>query len=221
MSPTYALIFANGAVNRGGVVQQALEAVEAPLVVAADGGARMATTVFGLMPHVILGDLDSLTPGEVAAFEAQGVEILAYPPEKDETDLEIALKWVVEYGITTIRVVGALGRRIDQTFGNVYLLALPELQATDTRFVSGDQQIWLVQPGTHTIVGRRGDTVSLIPFTASVTDIHTENFYYPLFGETLAFGPARGISNMMTEPEATVRFASGLLMVVHTLGRAE
>ena len=221
MTPTYALIFANGAENPAHVVQQALDAVESPLIIAADGGARMATEVFGLTPDVILGDLDSLTPGEVAAFAAQGVEILTYPPEKDETDLEIALKWAVEQGLTTIRVIGALGRRIDQTFGNVYLLALPELQGADARLVSGDQQIWLLQPGTHRIVGKQGDTVSLIPLTADVMDIHTENLYYPLRGDTLQFGPARGISNVMDRGCATVAFASGLLMVVQTVGRAE
>ena len=218
---SYILIFANGSVRRGAFVQQAIDAVESPLIVAADGGARMAVESFGLTPDVILGDLDSLSTGEVAAFEAQGAEVKPYPPEKNETDLEIALKWAVERGATTIRVVGALGRRIDQTFGNVYLLALPELQGIDIRLVSGDQQIWLVQPGTHVIDGVPGDTLSLLPITMDVTDIHTENLYYPLIGDTLHFGPARGISNVLTTEQATVTFGTGLLLIVHTRGRAE
>jgi len=221
MTSTYALIFANGAVRPGAHVEQALGAVESPLIVAADGGARMAAESFGLTPDVILGDLDSLSSGELAAFEAQGVDVQPYPPEKDETDLEIALKWAVQHGATTIRVIGALGRRIDQTFGNVYLLALPELEAADARLVAGDQQIWLLRPGTHAVNGAKGDTLSLIPLTMEVTDIRTENLYYPLRGETLQFGPARGISNVLDGECATVTFASGLLLVVHTLGRAE
>lgn len=220
MTP-YAVIFANGAARRGAYVERALAAVESPLVIAADGGARMAAEAFGLTPDVILGDMDSLSPGEVAAFEAQGVEVLPYPPKKDETDLEIALKWAVQRGATTIRVIGALGRRIDQTFGNVYLLALPELEHTDTRLVSGEQQLRLLRPGTHTVHGAPGDTLSLIPLTAEVTDIYTENLHYPLTGETLRFGPARGISNVLDDACVTITFASGLLLIVHTLGRAE
>ena len=50
--------------------------------------------------------------------------------------------------------------------------------------------------------------------------IRTENLYYPLKNETLRFGPARGISNVLTSSEARVWLEAGLLLVVHTLGRA-
>lgn len=221
MSPTHALIFANGSVRDGRFVQRALTEHPSPLIVAADGGARMAAEHFRRVPDVILGDLDSLTPDEVSIFRDQNVTIEAYPPEKDETDLEIALKWTAARGVVNIRVIGALGRRIDQTFGNVYLLALPELTGVDTRFVAGDQQIWLARPGEHTITGDVGDTLSLIPMTEHVTNIRTDGLYYPLKGETLKFGPARGISNMLDNTTALVAFDAGHLLIVHTLGRAE
>ena len=216
-----ALIFANGALDDGIMVRRALASLYRPLVIAADGGARMAQDPYGCLPHVVIGDLDSLDPEEVQALERQYVQIIKHPPEKDETDLELAFRWAVNANATRIRVVGALGRRLDQTFANVYLLALPELRERDVRLVSGNQEIWLIAEGTHTILGEAGDTLSLIPLTGSVKGISTQNLYYPLHQEMLVFGPARGISNVLTTHHASVTVTDGTLLVVHTVGRAE
>src|SRR5690606_22671608 len=106
------------------------------------------------------------------------------------------------------------------TLANMYLLALPSLRDCDVRLVSRAQAAWLWYPGTHTLEGTAGDTVSLIPLDGPVSGIHTENLYYPLNGERLTIGPARGISNVMQGDTAQVSFDGGLLLVVHTLGRA-
>lgn len=218
--PEHALIFANGAINDGAFVQDALRHAPYALIVAADGGARTARH-FGLTPHIVIGDMDSLTADEQQQLRADGVTLQVHPPEKDETDLELALLWAAEQGTTHLRVIGALGRRMDQTFGNVYLLALEQLANCDVRLVAGAQQIWLARPGTHTISGQRGDTLSLIPIGGDVLHISTTNLYYPLDNETLCFGPARGMSNVLDAQQATFTFETGLLMVVHTQGRAE
>ncbi|MFN8372580.1 MAG: thiamine diphosphokinase [Anaerolineae bacterium] len=147
---THALIFANGDLNRGAMVRRALDAARVPerrtLMVAADGGARMALSL-GLRPHVVIGDMDSLTVDELAPLEAAGVEVLRYPPEKNETDLELALMLVVERGAKWIRIIGAVGDRLDQTMANVYLMALPLLAGVDARMVAGKQEMWLLPLG--------------------------------------------------------------------------
>ena len=52
------------------------------------------------------------------------------------------------------------------------------------------------------------------------TGIVTSGLEYPLRNETLSFGPARGMSNVLTEREAHIKFATGLLLVIYTIGRA-
>jgi thiamine pyrophosphokinase len=215
----YALIFANGDLNDGTMVRQALERQSQALIVAADGGARMASAL-GLRPHVVIGDMDSLTPNELAHFKRIGAEILQYPTEKNETDLELALMLVVERGAKWVRIIGGIGDRLDQTMSNVYLMALPQLESLDTRMVAGKQEMWLMPSGTHTLEGEAGDTISLLPISGDVRGITTEDLYYPLKGETLAFGPARGVSNVMNGTRATVHVESGTLLCVHTIGRA-
>lgn len=178
----------------------------------------MAQSVFGLTPHVVIGDFDSLSASEIAALEAKNVTLMRYPPEKDETDLELALKWVVAQGVSHIDIIGASGQRVDQSLGNIYLLALPELIDHHVCIVADNQRVFLLRAGSHTIHGGRDDTVSLLPLHGDVTNITTHNLYYPLNGESLYFGPARGMSNVMLADTAQISFDSGLLLVVHTIG---
>lgn len=216
--PSRALIFANGDVNDGPMVRRALEDSSDALIIAADGGARVAGT-YGLPVQAVIGDMDSLSPAELAAL-ALHAEVLRYPEEKNETDLELALIYAVEHGATWIRIVGAVGDRLDQTLSNVYLMALPVLRGCDVRMVAGKQETWLIETGTHTIEGAAGDTVSLIPLSGTARGLRTDGLYYPLRDEALFFGPARGVSNVMRGARATVTLREGALLVVHTLGRA-
>jgi thiamine pyrophosphokinase len=217
--PLTAFIFANGDRHDGPLVRQLLAEWPSAWIIAADGGARHAE-VFGIPVQTIIGDMDSLTPEELAAFESQGAQLRRYPPEKNETDLELALLLAAERGVLRIRVFAALGDRLDQTLGNIYLFALPALRGIDTRMIAGKQEAWLIYPGENIIHGSPGDTVSLIPISGPVNGVRTAQLYYPLKRERLEFGPARGMSNIMQTETARVWLDDGILLVVHTLGRA-
>lgn len=215
-----ALVFANGDLNDGPAVQRALaEAGAGAWVFAADGGARLALAC-GRAPSVVIGDMDSLPGPALAELEAQGADIRRYPPAKDETDLELALLAAVAQGITWMRVIGAVGDRLDQTLANLMLLTLEGLAGRDVRLVAGRQTLWLIGPGEHALGGATGDTISLIPLAGDAQGVRTTGLAYSLRGETLRFGPARGVSNVVTDGGARVSLERGWLVVVHTPGRA-
>ncbi|MCU0512560.1 MAG: thiamine diphosphokinase [Anaerolineae bacterium] len=214
-----ALIFANGDPGDGLMVRRTFEQAGDARIIAADGGARLAR-YYGYPVHTLIGDMDSIAPPELAALVQQGTQIFRHPPEKDATDLELALKWAAGQPIDWIRIIGGLGGRFDQMMANVYLLALPELQHLDAGLAAGNQVIYLLRPGVHTLAGRAGDTVSLIPVGGAAAGVTTRHLQYPLQEESLFFGPARGVSNVMLADVAGVTLAQGLLLVVHTVGRA-
>ncbi len=219
----YTLIFANGDLVAGPAVRKALKpAMQAPdttLIIAADGGARHALTL-ELTPHLVVGDFNSLSESELRILAAKGAEIRRYPAHKDETDLELTLGIAAEMGGNPIRVIGGVGDRLDQTLGNVYLMALPAVRGCDVQLVSGKQTAWLAYPGDTLITGQAGDTLSLLPLGGDVENIRTTGLEYPLRGETLAFGPARGVSNVLLESTAQITFSQGVLLLIHTVGRA-
>ena len=217
--PQRALIFANGDLNDGPAVRAALAYAPGAVIVAADGGARLAAAC-GLRPDLIVGDLDSLGEDEADRFAAQGAEVRRVSPHKNETDLELALLAAAERGATWIRVIGAVGNRLDQVLAGVYMLLMPQLDGCDARLVAGRQTLWVIGPGRHTLDGAPGDTVSLIPLAGDARDVRTEALEYPLHGETLVMGAARGVSNVMQADRAQVALGAGTLAVVHTVGRA-
>jgi thiamine pyrophosphokinase len=219
LDTTKALIFANGDIDDGAMVRRALAAAGAALMIAADGGARIALE-YGVQPQVVIGDMDSVEPQMLAALESGGSTIIRYPEAKNETDLELALIYAVEQGATWVRVIGAQGGRLDQTLSNVYLLALEALHGCDARLVAGDAETLLLIGGEVEIIGAAGDTVSLVPASGSAHGVSTEGLRYPLRDESLLFGPARGVSNVMEGERAVVRVRDGALIVVHTVGRA-
>ncbi len=216
---TQALIFANGRLAAGPLLRQTRAEMPQALVIAADGGARLARSC-GLAVDVVIGDMDSIDAQTLEELEEAGAQLLRHPPDKDETDLELALKWAMSQGISCLRVFGALGGRLDQTLANVSLLALPQLRDCDVQLLDGSQRAWLLRPGAHDLIGSTGDTVSLLPLHGPVRGIVSEGLRWELRDEALLPGPARGISNLLTGARASLRFAEGLLLIVHTQGRA-
>jgi thiamine pyrophosphokinase len=186
-------------------------------LICADGGARVALRL-GLKPHAVVGDFDSLDPGELTALEAGGAVLLRFPPAKDETDLELAL---LRYGLSgEVVILGAMGGRIDHELANMLLLAMPALRDAHVQIAHGRDQIELIDaretPAMLKLHGMPGDTVSLLPFGGDAHDIHTQGLLYPLRGESLRIGPARGVSNVMQTGHATIHVGAGLLLCIHT-----
>jgi thiamine pyrophosphokinase len=215
----HVLLFANGAFTHGTMVQRCLDQAGAARVICADGGALHASAL-GLKPHTIIGDMDSLTPSQVESFAADGADIIRHPPAKDETDLELALLHCAEIGAESVAILGGLGGRFDQTLANILLLTHPAFSALDINVIDGEQAIRLLRPGAHAVYGAIGDTISLIPLSASAEGITTENLQFSLVDESLRLGPARGISNVMLAEQAEVNFRGGMLLLAHTVGRA-
>jgi len=214
-----AVIFANGMVEEIEGIISNLKPID--IVIAADGGSRHCKSL-GLQPDVIIGDLDSMETAEVTAYNDAGVEIIQYPTHKDETDLELALQFAADRGISEVYILGALGARWDMTLANILLLTHPGFQSFLIRLFDGYQELAILRPGKSTkIHALPGDTISLIPIAGDVQGIFTQGLEYPLNDETLHFGSSRGVSNVFTQDFAEIRWKNGLLLIVVTRYRTK
>ena len=208
-----AVLFVNGELPEPERLRAMLQPGD--LLVAVDGGLRHLTSL-NLVPSLIIGDLDSADPEEVARLESRGVEVRRFPTHKDATDLELALEAALEMGANPIWIVAALGDRIDQTLGNIFLLTQPQLSSLDVRLVDGVREMFIIRDRT-TIEGLPGQTVSLLPLMGPVSGVTTFRLAYPLNHETLYPDRTRGISNEMLAETAGVSFEDGVLLCIHTL----
>jgi len=206
-----ALIFINGDLPDLDAARRILE--PDAFMIAVDGGTRHLL-VLGLLPSVVIGDLDSLDPAHLLTLEKNHVEIIQHPKDKDETDLELALNYALDLGYRNIRLVAALGGRLAHTLGNLSLLTNPSLAGLDLRIDDGVEEAFFVRRQAQ-IHGRAGETVSLLPWNGDVTGIQTEGLRWPLRHETLKAHKTRGISNEMVSDLAKISIDSGLLLCIH------
>ncbi len=183
-------------------------------LIAADGGQRHLQTL-GLKPDLLIGDLDSLIEEEVGKLHNTGVEVIRFAREKDETDLELAVREAIQRGFHDLLIVAALGGRTDQTLGNLYLLLHPQLADCQVRLEDGCEEVWLVRSAL-TIHGQASERVSLLAVGGTVHGIRIEGLLYPLQNENLEVYQTRGISNIMTGNVASVTVSSGQLLCIHT-----
>ncbi|MGQ7340039.1 thiamine diphosphokinase [Streptococcus suis] len=77
-----------------------------------------------------IGDFDSVTSEELGQIREMAEWFLRAPAEKDDTDLELALKEIFKaYPQGQVRIYGALGGRMDHMMANLFLAAEPDLAA--------------------------------------------------------------------------------------------
>lgn len=184
-------------------------------LICADGGGNSALAC-GRLPDALIGDLDSITPENLARCLAGGVKIEQYPTEKDQTDLELALAWADALpGVLPddeIMLYGATGKRVDHFLGNVSLLLAYARKGRRVRIKDPQHEMWVLH-GKEIITGGDGEEISLIPLsdTAIVT---TEGFYYPLQQEKIFQDSPRAISNVLVEKTGTIEVADGWVLII-------
>ncbi len=206
------LIFANGVLRFPDQDRDWLDWAE--LVIAANGGARHALA-YGRAPDLLIGDSDSLSMEARAALEGAATQVLPYPADKDATDLDLAIGTAIQRGAQDIVVLGGIGSRWDQSVTNLLLGAQPAYAGIRVRLVDGPQQAELLQGGgSLTFTGEPGDLVSLIPVGGDAEGIETQGLSYPLRRESLSFGASRGVSNTLSNAQASLTLARGILLCI-------
>lgn len=210
---THIVVVVNGEFAREKQLLAALQAAD--LVIAADGGANWLHAQ-GRAADVLIGDLDSVSAAVRAELETEGCTIIQHSPHKDETDSELAMLYAAAQRPERITLIGALGGRVDHELANIMLLALPQLEGIATAIYDGASWVTLATAGGVQLVGAAGDLVSLLPLGGDCIGVTTHGLAYPLRDESLLFGPARGVSNIMLATSAEITVRAGRLLVVHT-----
>ncbi len=211
---TTAVVFAGG--GTGDLPEPIGDAIATcPLRIAADSGGDAMFHV-DVTPHVVIGDLDSISPAALAWARDAGASVVEYPVDKDATDLELALDYAIERSVRTIVLVGGTGGRLDHLLGNATLLASPRFTGITIIWESRDATARVCRPGEPCPVrGTVDDLVSLIPMGGDAGGVTTTGLRWRLDGHTLTTGTTLGISNRLERPQASISVATGTLLVIH------
>ena len=212
MSKT-ACIITGGSLSAG-FLEEYLSNHKEELLVVVDG-ALAVTHELGIRPGFIVGDFDTVNQELLSLYDKK--IILRHPPEKDQTDTELAIGTALGAGCEELVFLGATGSRLDHSLGNIFLLENLLKQGIRAEILNENNRLYLKnQSFTLHRKNTRGDFLSLLPLTETVEDVTLTGFKYPV--ENLTFYRERtlGISNEITEEEARVEFSKGTFIVVES-----
>lgn len=184
----------------------------ADFVIAADGG-LMHLNKAHLVPHLLIGDFDSL-PGNLLkeARLRKEIEVVQFPSQKDYTDLELALNYAIEKGTTQLVILGATGNRLDHTTGNIHLLYKLVKNNISGYIEDNSNRIYMIDK--ELILQRQpGYNVSILPMPPFANGVTTKGLTYKLDNANLSFGTCLGISNEFSDEKAIISVEKGLILV--------
>ena len=170
---------------------------------------------------MVIGDFDSVSPADFQQIEQAAKELIQAPAEKDDTDLELALKTVFErYPQAQARVFGALGGRIDHLLSNLFLASEPNLAPFmgQMELAGEDNRILFRPAGQHRLSPIEGMTyISFMPSDGSHLTI--ENAKYPLREENFFFKKCYS-SNEFLDGDIQIALDTGYVVIIYSKDRS-
>ncbi|MDX2344891.1 MAG: thiamine diphosphokinase [Acidimicrobiia bacterium] len=181
-------------------------------IIAADSGLDQANRL-GIRPDLVIGDMDSVSPDALAAAARDQITIVRYPEDKDATDLELAIDAATAAGFQRATIIGGTGGRMAHTMANAMLLL--QERAIDVDWLTSRARITALRNGQHgTYRATAGPLLSVLAVGAPAS-CQSTGLKWPLDDNPLIPGSTRGISNEITDSEATVQVISGQALIIH------
>ena len=177
------------------------------LVIAADGGYDTLLSL-GIVPDLILGDMDSVNAA------AEGIERIVYPVRKDETDSFLAYREGVRRGYSEFMLYGCVGGREDHTFANYALLAYAREAGHRMTLVGKCTETFAIKNESVTLSGEPLSHLSLFAFGGDALGVSISGAEYEAEDVTLTPSFPLGVSNRFVGKDVTVTVRDGALLVM-------
>ena len=180
-------------------------------VVAADAGLDQADRL-GILPDLVVGDMDSVSAQALANAQEAGIPVEQHPRTKDATDIELAIDAAASRGFRKATIIGGTGGRMAHTLANALLL-------TRTRTIG---LVWMTSHALMCALDagqsrpfriEDGPLLSILAVGQSA-DCASTGLRWPLAGAPLTAGATRGVSNEITDAEATVSVDRGQVLII-------
>jgi thiamine pyrophosphokinase len=201
------LIVCNGDINQK-LLSKILKSDRKTTLIAADGASNILKQL-KIIPHYIVGDLDSIKKSVLNYYRNKGVKIKNISEQK-HTDLEKSIRLALSLKLRRIDVIGYGGKRIDHTINNFSVLKRYYRKA-DIRFLDIEFEIFYTNKSVA-FKYRKGDTISILGMPEA-KGVKTHGLLYPLRNEPLEFGVREGILNEAAMNTVKIEMEKGELLI--------
>ena len=180
------------------------------LIVAVDSGTEQAYKLF-LKPDLIIGDLDSIDEKTIKRAEKDEVQILKYETNKNETDFELALKYVIDKEIKDITIIGGEYGEIDHLFG-VLTVIISFQEDQKISWIHKDQTVLI--PNSKKITIGSNVEFSILPFT-NLKNLNISGAQWNLDNENIEFGKSVTLRNISIDNDIEVSVEDGKFCLIY------
>ena len=191
---TIAAVVLNGERYKGKII--------ADYIVGVDGGYDKTSYC-----DIFVGDKDSV-PGVISCDKQILLNV-----EKDESDMEIAVNYLLANEIKNMHFYGVLGGRIDHVLANLGIMAKCVQNGINVVAYCNDCDIYMTSDSLKWAVVENS-LISLSPFTDTVHIISLEGVKWELFDCDIYKTSSRTISNVAVKKQIQLNVDFGIVMVI-------
>lgn len=200
------VIFGAGPIQDDQITRSFLQ--QDDFILCADGGYAYAHKM-GLRPDLLIGDFDSMRPPEHA-----GCEVCAYPPEKDDTDMLLALKCGLERGFRDYLILGGLGGRLDHTVANFTVLAYAIDHGAKAVLRDEKNAAILLRDSSISVPACPECKLSVFPYGGGAEGVYLRGVKYPLEDYEMDPYCTLGVSNEILPSGGKISVKNGTLLLI-------
>ncbi len=187
------------------------------LVIAADGGYEYCMQV-GVVPDLIVGDFDSISPAlksEIDAIrEAEPERVITLPCEKDDTDTMAAIRIGLERGYQCFYFYAAVGGRMDHLMANIQSLMFLKEHGAKGYLMSHDMMAFVIKDEKIQFSAGMSGTCSVFSMDREATGVSIRGMKYNVEDVSLSNHFPLGQSNEFTDDVGSIEVRHGTLFVV-------
>jgi thiamine pyrophosphokinase len=192
-------------------------------VIAVDRGYLLLHAI-GCEPDLVVGDFDSL------GYVPQGKNVMRFPCEKDESDMELAIRGAYEGGCDDLVLYGALAQRLDHTLANLQLMCGCARRGSKVEGIGPDFALSMLDGSGYSRIAFEafdpgelpdegyGRYISAFAYGGAATGVTESGLKYCLDNAEVPDDISLGLSNEFTGEAASLSVGAGNLIVTYPLG---
>ncbi|ACR80100.1 MULTISPECIES: thiamine diphosphokinase [Kosmotoga] len=195
------------------------KANSADLIVAVDSGAEVLRRL-NIVPHLLIGDMDSISPETLSWCSSMGTEIKKFLSEKDETDTELAIDELVKRGIKDALLLTATGERPDHFYA-ILMLLYAFSKKLELKILTEELEIGVVHNEEKSFVVSTKEVWSIFPIGSQIPVVTLKGFKYSITEKEMPFDKPYGVSNISISSSVSIKTSRGAVIYYRWLKRED
>ena len=179
-------------------------------IIAVDSGIEHLLNL-SLNANTLIGDLDSISKKSLDEVKKNGVKILAFNSNKDQTDFELALNYLEEAEKSKVYIIGGESGEIDHLI-SIFLLIPSKSFFENIIWLYGDKRIIFRQKIELNI--KKLTKFSIIPLS-DLTNLSIDGAEWNLDNKDIQFGETLTLRNSTNEEQLNIRCDKGVFALIY------